>query len=257
MATAGESFLRKQHLDLLNRLRRMGSGKMKLASEMAPEKRAVIVKRIMMKAKPIHEGIVPKEAHEKAAIGQGSLTPTLTPGKYTNEKAVRDAGPNGYRSPIWSAHLGAGKLASSFSGHLETVLSNFRAVAKKEAPIGGAPPTSSHAGGTIRELGKIRPPQDDVNKKLADEKIAGWIMSGLRGLAGKMKPMAPAAVPAVRPPQPPGMRAAMFGKGPKPGIHTGVDVSKAMGSGPSSGGWEHLGVEEARAMLKLAIGGAA
>lgn len=62
MATAGETFLRAQHLTLLNRLRRMGTGKMKLASDLTPEKRAAIVKRLVTRAMPITEGVIPKEA---------------------------------------------------------------------------------------------------------------------------------------------------------------------------------------------------
>lgn len=154
----------------------MGSGKMKLASEISPEKRAVIVKRIMMKAKPIQEGVVPKES--------------------------------------------------------------------------AAPPTSSHHDGLIREKGKINPPRIDK------EAVFGWMMSGLGKMLGKTKPSM-AAVGAIRPPQPPGARAAMFGKSPTPGVHSGGDVSRVMGKGPSTGGWEHLGADEARALLKAALGGAA
>ncbi len=149
MATAGETFLRAQHLTLLNRLRRMGTGKMKLASELTPEKRATIVKRLILKARPITEGVVPKEAG-------------------------------------WLAGM-AGKAKSMFARP---------ALAK--ATVGVAP---------------------------------------------AMK----------RPTAPPGARAAAFGTKPLPGIHTGMDVSKALGHGPSSGDWEHLGAEEARAMLKMAL----
>lgn len=185
MATAGEAIIKAKHLNLLNRLRRMGSGKMKLASEMTPEKKAVIVKRIMLKAKPIQEGVVPKDAETSA------------------------------------------------------------------------PPTSSHASGAVRELGKIFPPKIDEKPKLAEALAKGAMLPWLaKAFSSKPKvPVAAAVAKPARPTTPPGARAAAFGTKPIPGVHTGNDFSRAMGRGPSTGDWEHLGADEARLMLKNALMG--
>jgi hypothetical protein len=78
MPTIGEQLLLTRHLGALNRLRRIGSRTVKLGSErapmksqvasvlaeagIAPEKRAEIYKKILLKAKPVTPGVIPKES---------------------------------------------------------------------------------------------------------------------------------------------------------------------------------------------------
>ncbi len=85
---------------------------------------------------------------------------------------------------------------------------------------GGAPPTSSHHQlGVRRDRPKLEIGQDDTNPKLA-----GHIG---RAIAGASKPM-----------------------------YSGQDISRALGSDPSTG-WEKLTEQHAREMLKHALLGAA
>jgi len=223
MATVGETFLRRQHLDLLNRLRRMGSGRMKLASEISPEKRAVIMKRIMMKAKPITEGVVPKESHVKAAIGQLSLTPVMN-NRYTNERLVRMAGTKGLRHPISSKPI---------NPHREESV---------------VPPTSSHDLGTVRPQGKVYPGKDTTNPKLASflkHAVNAWNFARPRAAV----PVPAASHPMPMHPEPPKPFKSNKVRSPENKTPLSHQVIGAMGGNPHEG-WQKFSLDALRHYLE-------
>jgi hypothetical protein len=124
-----------------------------------------------------------------------------------------------------------------------------------------AGPTSSHHQLGARRTSTLDIGMDSTNPKLAGSflpRIGAAIGGKLKGVAGKAKPVAAprvgTAVKAVKTkPAKPFVSTKWTGGGG--GEFTGRDVSRALGSDPNKG-WERLGEEEAREMLKHALLGA-
>lgn len=144
--TVGEEVLRKHLLGRLNHVKKMGAGKMKIASEDPMMRVATIIKRITTKARLLPE--TTKCSHEKVAIGQASLTSVMNPKAYTNVKAVREAGPMGFSSPRWQAKLSEDQARDFLKEAL--IMPRFNTgermslgAAKKIVSMGQKPPTGN------------------------------------------------------------------------------------------------------------------